>query len=223
MKNILKVATTFVAMAVAAPASALELQNWAFKLGINHIAPDVTSGNMSAPSLPGTKVDVSSDTQPIFTIAYAYNDNLAVELLLGTPYKHEIKGAGAVKGTGTAGTVEALPPTLLGQYHFVLGENTFRPYLGAGVTYAYFQNETGNGALTALTNTGSSESTTFTVDSAWGLSLQVGTKYDIDEHWFVDASVVKTFLKTTARFSTGQTIDVTLDPYAYSVGIGYRF
>jgi outer membrane protein len=223
MKSILKIGFVATAMSMAMPASALDLQDWSFKVGMNQIVPDVASGNMTAPALPGTQVDVDSDTQPIFTVSYAYNDYYSVELLLGLPYTHDINGAGAVDGAGTTGTVESLPPTIFGQYYLLPAESKFRTYLGLGVTYAYFQNETGTGALTALTNTGSPTATTFTVDSAWGVSAQIGAKYYIDDHWFVDASIVKTYLQTTAHFSTGQTVDVHLDPHAYSMGVGYRF
>jgi outer membrane protein len=143
--------------------------------------------------------------------------------VLGTPYKHEIYGAGAVAGVGKTGTVEALPPSIFGQYHFLEEQALLRPYLGLGLTYAYFRKETGSGALTALTNTGSSTPTTFSVDSAWGLSMQAGTIYKIDDNWFGDLTVIKTYLKTKARFSTGQTVEMRLDPLAVSFALGYRF
>ena len=181
MKNMLKIATIAIAMGAATSAAALDLQNWSVKVGVNKITPKVTSGDMTAPSLPGTKVDVGSDTQPIFSVAYNYNSNLSAELVLGTPYKHDIYGAGAIAGVGKTGTVKSMPPTLFGQYHFLEEQAKLCPYLGLGLTYAYFYGETGSGALTALTNTGSSTPTTFSVDSAWGLSSQVGVIYRINE------------------------------------------
>jgi outer membrane protein len=35
--------------------------------------------------------------------------------------------------------------------------------------------------------------------------------------------VVKTYLKTTAHFSTNQYQDMTLNPQSVSVGVGYKF
>jgi len=223
MKNMLKIATIAIAMGAATSAAALDLQNWSVKVGVNKITPKVTSGDMTAPSLPGTKVDVGSDTQPIFAVAYNYNSNLSAELLLGTPYQHDVYGAGSIAGVGKTGTVKSMPPTLFGQYHFLEEQAKLRPYLGLGLTYAYFYGETGSGALTALTNTGSSTPTTFSVDSAWGLSSQAGVIYRINEKWFTDLVVVKTYLKTTAHFSTGQTVEMRLDPLAVSLSLGYRF
>ncbi|MBU1425654.1 MAG: outer membrane beta-barrel protein [Gammaproteobacteria bacterium] len=223
MKYMLKIATIAIAMSAATSAAALDLQNWSVKLGVNKITPKVQSSDMTAPSLPGTKVDVGSNTQPIFAFAYAYDSNLSAELVLGTPYKHDVYGAGSIDGVGKTGTVKSMPPTIFGQYHFLEEQARLRPYVGLGLTYAYFYDETGSAALTALTNTGSPTATTFSVDSAWGLSTQAGLIYNLDEKWFSDLVVVKTFLKTTAHFSTGQTVDMRLDPLAVSLSLGYRF
>jgi outer membrane protein len=209
--------------AAGADTTASANNGWSVKVGINQITPHVTSGNMTAPALPGTKIDVGSDTQPIVSVSYAYDDHLAAELVLGTPYKHNLIGAGSIAGVGTAGTVEALPPTVFAQYRFLEAKASFRPYVGLGLTYAYFQKETGSGALTALTNTGSTTPTTFKVDSAWGLSPQIGLLYAINEKWFADFNITKTYLKTTAHYSTGQTIDIQLNPLSTSMALGYHF
>jgi outer membrane protein len=61
------------------------------------------------------------------------------------------------------------------------------------------------------------------VDSAFGASFQLGLSYQFNEHWFVDGSVIKTYLKTTTSLSTGQSIDTKLDPISTNLSIGYRF
>lgn len=223
MKNKLKIMVAAVGMAATVPAMALDMTNWSVKVGINKITPKVKSDDMTAPSLPGTKVDVGSNTQPIFSFIYNYDSKVSAELVLGTPYTHDVYGAGSINGVGKTGSVKSMPPTVFGQYHFLDTQSPVRPYVGMGVTYAYFYGETGSAALTALTNTGSSTPTTFTVDSAWGASPQIGLVYQIDEKWFADLVVVKTFLKTKAHFSTGQTINMRLDPLAVSLSLGYRF
>jgi len=220
MKSILK-ALTFATLAFCA--STAMAQGWSVKVGVNQLTPKVTSGDMTAPSIPKTKSDVSGNTQPIVAIGYQYNDNIAVELDLGTPYKHDISGAGAIAGVGKIGTVDALPPTIFGKYLLLDAGSKIRPFLGLGLTYAAFQNETGSGRLTALTNTGSSTGTTFKVDPTFGFAIQVGGKYDINDKWFADISVTKSFLKTTTKFSTGQTIEMKLDPLAIAAAVGYNF
>ncbi|MGV7207779.1 OmpW/AlkL family protein [Oxalobacteraceae bacterium A2-2] len=193
-----------------------------FTLGVNKITPKVESGDVSAPALPHTTADVDSDTKPRFTIAYMVTDNISGELDLGLPYKHDLIGDGAIKGTGKLGTSEVLPPTAFVQYRFFAPNAVFRPYVGLGVTYAYFQKETGTGQLTAIMNPGGSP-TTFRLDNKWAASAQIGATFRINERWFVDATAIKTKLKTTAHYSPGQVQEVRLDPVAVSFSIGYKF
>ena len=210
------------AMTVASGASAQSAGSWIGTFGINKITPKVESGDISAPALPGTKADVESDTKPRFTIGYMYTDNISAELDLGLPYKHDLIGAGAIQGTGKLGDSEVLPPTALLQYRFLPANSMFRPYVGLGITYAYFQKERGSGQLTALLNTGG-PGATFKIDNKWAASYQLGGTMKINEKWFLDTTVIKTKLKTDVHFSTGQNQSVKLDPLAVSVSIGYRF
>ena len=64
---------------------------------------------------------------------------------------------------------------------------------------------------------------TYSMKNKLAGSLVVGSTLAINERWFADVAVVKTFLKTKATFSTGQTQSITLDPLAVSVSIGYNF
>jgi len=196
---------------------------WSVKAGVNRITPKVKSGDMSAPALPGTKADVKSDTEAIIAASYMLTDNLSAEFHLGIPYTHDLVGDGSIKGVGKLGTVDSLPPTLFVQWRFLAPEARFRPYIGLGLTYARFQQETGSGALTAVTNTGSTTPTTFTVDSKFALTPQIGVTYAINRKWFADLAVSKTYLKTTTHFSTGQQMDIRLDPLAVGFAIGYHF
>lgn len=223
MKNTVKLLALAAALTVASAASAQQSAGtWLGTLGINKITPKVDSGDVSAPALPGTKADVNSDTKPRFAIAYMVTDNVAAELDLGLPYKHDLIGSGAIQGTGKVGSAEALPPTAFVQYRFLPANSKFRPYVGLGLTYAMFQKETGSGQLTALLNTGG-PGTTFKLDDKWAMSYQIGGTMKINEKWFIDATVIKTKLKTVVHFSTGQVQDVRLDPLAVSVSVGYNF
>jgi outer membrane protein len=226
MKNRLNTAVGVLAaaaaMAMATGASAQSAGTWTAKVGINKITPHVDSGDISAPALPGTKADVKADTKPILTFAYMVTDNISAELDLGVPYKHDLVGDGSIKGTGKLGTAEVLPPTAFIQYRFFQPNAMIRPYVGAGITYAYFQKETGSGQMTALLDPGGSP-VTYRMKNKIAASLQIGSTVAFNERWFADVAVVKTFLKTKATFSTGQTQDIKLDPIALSVGIGYKF
>lgn len=210
------------AMAVASGASAQSAGQWTAKVGAGRITPKVESGDVSAPALPGSKVAVSSDTEPVFIFAYGLTDNISAELDLGVPYKHKLYGAGALEGTGQLGTVEALPPAAFIQYRFFQPTAMVRPFVGAGLSYAYFQKATGSGGLTALLNTGGPAST-FKIDGKWAGALQAGVAFNINERWFADLTVVKSWLKVENKYSTGQTQQVKLDPVGLIVAVGYKF
>ncbi len=195
---------------------------WLGRIGATRIAPDVTSGDLSAPSLPGTKSDVEAATQLSGGITYMYTDHFAVDLPLALPFRHDLVGAGAIAGVGKIGDVKALPVTLLAQYRFLEAQAPVRPYVAAGPTYAKFFGERGSGTLTALTNPGGTP-TRLSIESRWGFTAQVGLAARINDTWFVDASLSKTFLKTRNTLSTGQTLDIKLDPVTVSVAVGMRF
>ena len=196
---------------------------WMARAGVVTISPQVNSGTLTAPDFKGgTKADVLSDTTLGGGITYMLTDNVSVDVPLALPFKHKLVGDGAMAGAGELGSVHALPFVVFLQYRFLEASAKFRPYVGMGATYAYFFNEEGSGKLTATTNPGGSP-TKFTVDSKFALTPQVGATFALNDKWFVDVFYAKTFLKTRTNFSTGQTMDIALDPVSYGLNIGYKF
>jgi outer membrane protein len=223
LNNVVKMLVAAAAVAAASGASAQSAGQWTAALGANKVTPHVESGDITAPALPHSQGDVEGDTQPVLMITYSFTDNISVEGGLGTPYKHTIYGAGAIAGTGKLGTVESMPPTVFAQYRFFDPNARIRPFVGAGLTYAYFQKATGSGQMTALTNPGSSTPTTFKIDNKLTTSLQAGVAVNITERWFASAAYIKTFLKTDVHFSTGQEQHMKLDPSSLMLTVGYKF
>ncbi len=78
--------------------------------------------------------DVSNNTQLGLTFTYMATDNIGVELLAATPFRHKV-GTGA---TGDIATVHLLPPTLMAQWYFGDSSSKVRPYVGVGVNYTTF-------------------------------------------------------------------------------------
>lgn len=210
-------------LALAGAAQAQSAGSLTLRAGATQVRPQVDSGDLSAPSLPSTQVDLRSATSLSGGITYAVTDSLSLDLPLALPFKHDIVGAGAIAGVGKIGEVKVLPITLLAQWRFLGAQSALRPYLGAGLTYARFFKERGNATLTAITGGSPSNPTTLEVDSRFGASVQLGASYAFDARWSLDAHVAKTLLKTTAQLSSGQSIDLKLDPLSLGVGLGYRF
>jgi len=219
------IATTLVAAAALCGAGAVHAQvagQVMVKIGWNKIMPKVRSTELSAPSLPGSTIDIKSASALFFTAAYMITDDISVEALGGLPYKHDIIGTGSVSGVGKIGSIHQISPTVLLQYRFMSADAPFRPYVGAGPTFAKFYGSKGSAALTAVTNPGGPP-TTIGGDTEWGATTELGASYKIDKHWFVDAAVIKTFINTKAQLSTGQTTKARLNPVAINASIGYAF
>ena len=91
------------------------------------------------------------------------------------------------------------------------------------MTYAKFFKERTTATLSALSGGTPANPTTASIEDRWGLTPQVGFVWNFNERWFVDAAYYKSFLKTKTTLSTGQTVDIRLNPNVFAVGIGYRF
>jgi len=211
-----------VALCASAAASAQTAGSWSVAVGYNKITPQGTSDPLSAPSIVNSTTKVGSDGQPILNIAYMFTDHISAELGLGTPYTHDMYGAGALQGAGKLGSVQQLPPTLFAQYRFLEANSPFRPYVGVGATYVMFRDEKGSGTLTAISNPGG-PATTFTVDNKWAVTPQIGLTYAFNNKWFADLMVSKTYITTKVHLSTGQSADAPLNPIATAISVGYRF
>ena len=127
-----------------------------------------------------------------------------------------------MSGVGKIGSIHQISPTVLLQYRFLSADGPFRPYVGAGPTFAKFYGTKGSAALTAVTNPGG-PGTTIGGDTEWGGTIQTGANYKIDKHWFIDAAILKTFISTKATLSTGQSTSARLNPVAINASIGYTF
>lgn len=188
--------------------------------GVMRVSPKVQSGELSGPAPSGSTTDNGPSTKVGGGITLMLTDHLSVDLPLAPPFKFPIYGTGAIQGVGQLGTVKSLPATQFVQYRFNSPESAFRPYVGLGLTYAYFFHERGSAALSGLTNPGGE--TTLKVKSKFAATVQVGATYMISDPYFIDVWYGKTFLKTTATLSTGQTQQLTLNPRIVQVSLGMQ-
>lgn len=152
------------------------------------------------------KIEADNRWIPEFDVSYFFTKNIAAELVLTYPQDIDIKVNGAKQGT-----IKALPPSLLLQYHFTdLG--AFKPYVGAGVNYTFFskRNNILNGAAS--------------VDSSsFGLAAQVGFDYALSKNWLVNLDVKYAQMNTDVTLNGAKIGKLNLDPTMVGIGIGYRF
>ena len=223
MKNTAKLLLIPAVLACAAAAQAQTAGTWMVRGGATTITPNVNSGDLSAPSLAGTKASINSSTKVSGGITYMLDNNISIDVPLSVPFQHDISGDGAVAGAGKIADVKALPATVLAQWRFMEPSSAFRPYIGAGITYAAFYGARSTSTLTAITGGSPSNPTTLSIDSKWAATVQLGGSLAINSNWFVDANYTYTPLSTRTTLSTGQTQDIRLDPSSVSLTVGYKF
>ena len=206
MKKLLLAATALV-MTAAAPAFA-DSGDWLIRLRAIDVMP-----NESASIDPiGGDVDIDNSIVPELDITYFFQDQWAVELILGvTP--HDVAAVGTAAGDIDLGDVTLLPPTLTVQYHFN-PEGTVRPYAGAGINYTHFFDES--------LPSGSALST-IDYDSSLGLAVQAGIDFDMGNDWFFNVDAKYIDINTDVTIDGAITADVDIDPVIIGLGFGRRF
>ncbi|MDL2356747.1 MAG: OmpW family outer membrane protein [Pseudomonadota bacterium] len=201
--QLLFAAIGFVAGDAMAQQSAAETP-WLVRVRAVRISP----ANESAP-IGGIgaadRLHVSDKTIPELDVSYFFTPNLAAELVLTYPQKHDVTLDGA-----NIGSFKHLPPTLSAQYHF-MPEATVSPYLGAGVNYTTMSK------VNLLNGAASLEH-----DSV-GLSLQAGVDFRLDPHWSVNVDVKKVQIRSDVIIAGARASNVKVDPVLFGIGLGYRF
>ena len=223
MKNTVKFLLIPAVLACAAAAQAQTAGTWMVRGGATTITPNVNSGDLTAPSIAGSKASINSSSKVSGGITYMLDNNFSIDVPLSVPFQHDISGDGSILGVGKIADVKALPVTLLAQWRFMEPTSAFRPYIGAGITYAAFYGARSTSTLTAITGGTPSNPTTLTIDNKWAATVQLGASMAIDKSWFVDANYTYTPLSTRTNLSTGQTLDIKLDPSSVSLTVGYKF
>ena len=157
---------------------------------------------------PGVSPSVDSNTQLGATFVYMIDNNIGFEILAATPFTHDVSAT----GLGVVGETKHLPPTFSIQYYFN-PETKLRPYVGAGINYTtFFDSET----IPALGGD-------LDIDDSFGLAVQAGVDYDINDKWFVTADVRYISIETTATVAAVGSSDIDINPTVFSVGVGYKF
>jgi outer membrane protein len=162
---------------------------------------DFHNGQNGMPAL----VEADSRWIPEVDFSYFFSDHLAAELVLTYPQKVNINVNGAA-----AGSVRALPPTLLAQYHFE-GTGAFQPYVGAGVNLTLFSKRDLLGGTAHVDK------------SSVGLTGQIGADYALSGQWSLNVDLKYIAMNTGVHVSGSKLGTLDLNPWAASIGLGYRF
>jgi outer membrane protein len=212
-ENIMRLKLLVVAMAavaslapVASQAQSSSENPWMVRVRATDL---IWQNGQSGAVVQGANVKAANKVIPEFDISYFFTKNIAAELVLTYPQTININYTASQTNLGS---IKALPPTLLLQYHFT-DFGALKPYVGAGVNYTIFssRNNLGNGAY--------SEGA-----SSVGAVGQVGADYMLDKNWGLNLDLkyatISTVVTTAAGVNGGT---LTLNPWMPSVGVAYKF
>lgn len=188
--------------------------------------------------VPGSGASVGNASTLGLSATYFFTHHWAAEGVFGVPPRFDLAGAGTLATVGKLGSAKQWSPTLLGKYYFGDAEASWRPYLGAGLTYVRYSNiqltQSLQGALNSRIGLPPGASTTSAdLSSSFAPVVNTGIAWQINRHWGMTFAVSYIPLKTTAKLTTslaGTGIPVAysqarvkIKPVVTSVAATYRF
>ncbi len=232
-KTLLAVA---LAAAVFAPVAAqAEAGDWVVRIRAADVSPNEDSklgktvnSVLGIPAMtPSAELKVDNNVIPELDISYYFTKNIAAELILAVGTRHDVSihgdSAGVVNNQ-QLGSVNLLPPTLTAQWHFN-PDQTFDPYVGAGINYTIMLDRNLKGSRGAIAGN------KIKIDSdSWGPALQAGFDINLKDGWLINADVKYVWLDTDVKWKgplTGNAwrkIDsLDINPWVFGIGIGKKF
>ncbi len=189
------------ALAIAATSTLAQSKgDWSLGIGVGYLDPKSDNGDLA-----GLEASVSNDVRPIFTAEYFFWDNIGVEILLATPFKHDI----SLSGLGRIGDSKHLPPTVSVNYHFPT-DSVWKPYVGAGINYTkFFEEDSILGDLD--------------IDSSWGISLQAGIDYQVSEAGAVRLNLRWFDIDSDVTLNGSNIGEAEIDPFLVGISYVHRF
>lgn len=231
--------TSALAAALAVPAVAHEAGNWVLRAGLGTIQPKHASlslgtiysrGGVTAES---AQIEFDTATGVMLSGSYMFTPNWALDVLAPWPFRHDIDieaiisdGVATQRGKLPFGEVEFFPPTVSLQYHFA-PNGKFQPYVGLGINYTRFIDETLASEITA------DGITALEFEDSVGVAVQLGAEsmFGTDSHWLLNFDLRWIEIEADMSLSveegtvpaTNEIGAVDIDPWVLTVDLGYRF
>ena len=163
------------------------------------------------PTIAGTEAKVDGDGAATLSASYYINDNIAIEAWgAADKFGHRVNTA-----AGKAGSVNAQPYALSGQYHFGDGSQTVRPFVGLGYYEQNFDNETAE-------PTGPLAGQRIGIETTKGAMATVGVDVNITPTWFARADARYLQGNSDVKLNGINDGEAELNPVVVGVGVGAR-
>ncbi|MFV0385059.1 OmpW/AlkL family protein [Paracoccus sp. (in: a-proteobacteria)] len=178
----------------SASANAQSQGEWTLGVGVGFLDPKSDNGTVA-----GARLDINNNTRPIFTAEYFIRDNIGIEILAATPFKHDLKLDGQ-----HIGNTDHLPPTISVNYHFPT-YNAWKPYLGIGANYTFF--------FDTHSNLGDLD-----IDNSFSASVQAGIDYKFTDRDAARVNIRWFDLDADVKLNGDKIGKAKIQPWLFSVG-----
>jgi outer membrane protein len=175
--------------------------------GIAHSEP---TGD--ATTATGARAEIDGDVAPTLGASWYINDNVAVEAWGAVDkFGHRVK-----VGDRKAGSVNAQPYAVSGQYHFGTTQSTVRPFVGLGYYEMNFDDEKSQAG-------GPLSGQRIGVETPKGPMATVGADVQISDRWFARGDVRYLHGSGDLELNGAPAGEVEANPVVVGIGIGARF
>ena len=193
------------------PCYAADDSPWLLRARLLGIYPNDSSSEIT---LIGGEADVGEAFTPDLDVTYFFTDNFATELVFFAYSQHDVEAKDTAVGDIDLGSFDLLPPTVTAQYHF-MPNKSFRPYVGAGLSYVVIPSE----------DPGDADAVRYD-DGVVGYTLQAGFDFFFNQNWCINFDLKRVWVEVDVEVDAlGTTVKTTVDvdPWLLGIGIGYHF
>jgi outer membrane protein len=159
-----------------------------------------------------SRLELDGSNAATLSANWYINDNIAVEAWgAASKFGHRVNAAG-----GKAGSVDAQPYAVSGQYHFLAADSLVRPFVGLGYYEQNFSDE-------SVEPTGALAGQRLGVETAKGAMATAGVDVKLSPTWFARADV-RYLGGDSDLYLDGETVgEAKVNPVLLGVGLGARF
>jgi outer membrane protein len=174
-------------------------------IGYSSLQPKSGNGTLAG----AFRTDIGNDSEPTLTLGYRFTGNWSAELWLPvSKFKHTVKLDGM-----TSASIKHMPYLLTAQYHFMAGSR-FQPFVGLGYGWVNVNGERTEGPIAG---------TSLDVKKGDGVTAQIGADMFASDNVFVRADVRYFDWKSNVSLNGAGIGQVKVNPYIYSLSVGYQF
>ncbi len=208
-----------IAVLAATVATAASANGFTFKVGAGYLDP---TADKDLPNAKLTKAEVSGEAAILPSIDYRFGSSpFSAELLLATPFEHDVTATNAAGKKVQVANFKQLPPTLTFKYNTpeLLPGLTANVGVGATVLIPY-EEQFYEEQFTAIALSDKKLEAKTTVAPA----AQIGVNYSLpSQPWGVFADVRYADLSTDLKLDGEKIGKLEVNPVVYSIGVSHKF